>query len=81
MKSDHNLLFTKSTQYLALTKTNQNVKYESPVIKSFKNNARKTFGLPTDRRTGRLIDYPTDRGVIIMLNRQVWIDYTLFLHF
>ena len=36
-----------------LTKTNQHVKYESSVIKSFQDNERKQFGLPTVVRTDR----------------------------
>ena len=53
-----------------LTKTNQHVKYESPVTNSFQDNDRKPFGLPTDQHTCKQNNMPP------LLRRGGKINYT-----
>ena len=45
---------------LVLIKTNQHVKYKSYIIKSFQDNDRKPFSLPTDGPSDRPTDRPID---------------------
>jgi len=51
-----------NTKYriLVLTKTTKDVQYENSGINRFRDNDRKQFGLPTDGRTDRRTDGPTD---------------------
>jgi len=45
---------------IVLTKNNQRVKYESPVIKISQDNEQKLFGPPTDGRADRPNNRPSD---------------------